>query len=116
MPVVSGKYKVTRLTPGSKTRVTFPLKFDKPKAKLELELEAPPKGITISGYDIKKREVCIDLAVDEKAVTASLSENLIVNVIVLRTQKNKADPTKTITRKTYSGVLPAIPIEVVASK
>lgn len=78
---------------------------------MELELSDPPEGITIDEVDWQDRMVTITLCSDAEKTKPGLRGNLIVNTFRRRTETNPEGRAREY--RSFMGVLPAIPFEVV---
>ncbi len=81
------------------------------QAEMELELSDPPEGIAIDEVDWQDRIVTITLHSDAERIEPGLRGNLIVNTFRRRTETNPEGRVREY--RSFMGVLPAIPFEVV---
>jgi hypothetical protein len=102
----------TRLTPG-KTSLVRLTGFRGPMAsKLQLELSAPPAGVSIGKVTPGARgAMTFELKADPAKAKTGARGNLIVNAFVMRAPRSR-DGKKRPPRRMSMGVLPAIPFEI----
>jgi hypothetical protein len=81
------------------------------QSQRQLELSDPPEGIVIASVAWQERIVTITLRADAEKAKPPLRGNLIANAFVNRTETNKEGKTREY--RSFMGVLPAIPFEVV---
>ncbi len=81
------------------------------QAEMELELSDPPEGIAIDDVDWQDRIVTITLHSNAERTEPGLRGNLIVNTFRRRTETNPEGRVREY--RSFMGVLPAIPFEVV---
>ena len=80
---------------------------------IQMQLNEPPKGISLRDVFIKPGSLTFLLEADGKAAKAGLKDNLIVEAFTER-DKVRKDGKKTGEKQRISlGVLPAIPVEIV---
>ena len=93
------------ITPGETVEVVWSNAWSRAKVKREfiLELDTPPKGLSVVESKADGRELITKLALDEEA--KSWSGNLIFKVFIEEKKKGKS-------RKLLVGYLPGIPCEI----
>lgn len=98
-----------RLVPGARATVRVRVPSGVWTQGVELELDDPPKGITLVGTEVQRGVASLIIGVDEKA--QPLRDNLIVGVY--RTPSGNARAGVQKLGRVQVGYLPALPIEVV---
>ncbi len=81
------------------------------QAEMQLELSDPPAGISVDKVAWIDRTVTITLRSNAESARPGLRGNLIANTFRKRTETNKEGKTREY--RSFMGVLPAIPFEVV---
>jgi len=101
-----------RLTPGKTTMVRLTGGRGPMASQIQLELSAPPAGVSIGKVTPGARgAMTFELKVDPAKAKPGAKGNLIVSAFIMRTPKSK-DGKKRPPRRTSMGVLPAIPFEI----
>lgn len=112
-PVELASEGPVRIPVGGTTQVRLKTPRHPKTREIELELNDPPKGISLQNVATVPGELTFQLTADGDAVQVGFADNLIVEAfteIVQATKDGKAAKQK---RRVSLGVLPAIPIEVV---
>ncbi len=92
--------------------VTFPA--NSRGDKISLELDQPPTGISIGEITQSRSSVTFELHADAALTPTDNVNNLIIVIIMEITRNSNNDKSKQETRRISLGVLPAIPIDIVA--
>jgi len=83
--------------------------------EIKLELDRPPDGLTLENVSVKSDGLAFQLKAEKDTVQGDFADNLIVEAFREYRPKNK-DGTLSNQKRRYSmGILPAIPIKVVAA-
>jgi hypothetical protein len=105
---------VLKLSPGKATTVRFTGYRIQAKAKIRLELDDPPPGVTIGKIKpstARTGGIEFVLTVDPSKAKPGTKGNLIVKASTVRSWKRK-DGKRSTSRTIPMGVLPAIPFEI----
>jgi len=101
-----------RLTPGKTTLVRLTGNKGRMALQLQLELSAPPAGVSIGKVTPGAQgAMTFELKADPAKAKPGARGNLIVKAFVMRAPRNK-DGKKRPPRRMPMGVLPAIPFEI----
>lgn len=79
-----------------------------------LQLREPPPGIRLASVERSTGGFALALHADADATTVGFADNLIVDVIAQTASPDRGGGAKGKTQRTVVGVLPALPVEVVA--
>jgi hypothetical protein len=83
--------------------------------EIKLELDRPPDGLTLENVSVKSDGLAFRLKAEKDTVQGDFTDNLIVEAFREYRPKNK-DGTLSNQKRRYSmGILPAIPIKVIAA-
>ena len=100
---------------GGKVQVMYKTSSSSSLGDIKLELNEPPKGVSLRDVSIKPGSLTFLLEADGKAVKPGLKDNLIVEAFTEK-DKTRKDGTKTGEKQRVPlGVLPAIPFSIVKS-
>ena len=94
----------------AQVRVRVPINRKLPK--IELELNEPPKGVTLQDVNVVPGGLTFQLKADGDGARAGYADNLIVEAFVESPAKNKTGKKTSQKRRVSLGVLPAIPFEI----
>jgi len=82
--------------------------------EMRLTLNEPPEGLTLHDVSVVPKGLAFQLKADKDAIPSGFANNLIVEVFREYTPKSKDGKPSNRKRRYRLGVLPAIPIEIVA--
>ena len=116
LPQIVGKLPL-RLNAGGSARVRIDIPKRSDLAKIFLELNEPPAGISIQDVKLANNRLTFRLKADRKTVQRGSGGNLIIEAFMERKQKKKSgkDAKKrgnSKPQKVSLGFLPAIPFEI----
>jgi len=112
-PIELASESPVRIPAGGSAEVRIKARRGSALKEMVLELKEPPKGVTLSDVTVVPEGLAFQLKADQETA-AGLADNLIVEVFretTPKAQEGKPAPKK---RRYSMGVLPAIPIEIVA--
>ena len=101
-----------RLSAIGTARVRFSLPKGGLTGQVKFELDAPPKGIAVKDVSSDNGEVELLLSAEFENPRSGMKGNLILNAFLETTAETKEG--KPTTQRSYLGMLPAVPFEVVA--
>ncbi len=102
-----------RLTAGFNNQIRIKTQRGKVLNEICLELNDPPKGVTLGDLTVLPNGLAFEVKVDKIAIEKSFTDNLIVEVFREWTPQAKDGQPAPTKQRTSLGVFPAIPIEVV---
>ncbi len=103
-----------KLPLGQSTRLLLLAKAPAAARQIQMALAQEIEGISIKKVQTEQDGIALQIKTDPKKVEPGLKGNLIVNLFVQRTARNrKSAKSKTTKRRVPVGTLPAIPFEVV---
>jgi hypothetical protein len=104
-----------RIPAGGSAEVRIKTRRGSTLKEMKLELRKPPEGITIGKVGVMKDGLTFQLNADKDAIKSDFADNLIVEAFREYRPKQK-DGTLLNQKRRYSmGILPAVPIKVVAA-
>ncbi len=112
-PVIAGSNMTVQVPVGGTVRVQVPRVGGPLARQVALELNDPPKGLTLDSYDMRLTGGTIVLKADTKAKPGTRG-NLIVDAFMVRQPGAGARPRQAQARRVPIGCLPAIPFEITA--
>ena len=80
---------------------------------IQLELNEPPKGVSLQGVTVVPEGLAFKLSADKDAIQSGFADNLIVEAFRESTPKQQEGKPAAAKRRTSMGIFPAIPIEIV---
>ncbi|OHB56148.1 MAG: hypothetical protein A2173_01125 [Planctomycetes bacterium RBG_13_44_8b] len=98
---------------GGSTQVLFKTQRSSILKEIQLELNEPPKGLTLHDVNVVPEGLEFQLKADKDAMQSGFADNLIIEVFrefTPRQQEGKPAPQK---RRASMGFFPAIPIKIV---
>jgi hypothetical protein len=81
--------------------------------EMQLELNEPPKGLTLHDVTVVPEGIAFRLEADKDALPIDFADNLIVEAFRESTPKQKNGKPANQKQRTSMGIFPAIPIEIV---
>ncbi|MBI4557537.1 MAG: hypothetical protein HY706_08140 [Candidatus Hydrogenedentes bacterium] len=109
---LAGNYPV-RISEGGTAEVRVRAPRSPMLAQVKLELDEPPKGLTLEGVQVAPEGLSFLLKADAGAAQSGLAGNLIVEAFVEKPNAPPDGKPSNQNRRVSLGVLPAIPFEVV---
>jgi hypothetical protein len=112
-PITLAGQSPIRIPAGGSTQVRIKTRQGAALKQMQLELDEPPEGLTLHGVSVIPEGLAFRLKADEDAFQSGFADNLIVEAFrefTPKQQEGKPAPQK---RRYSTGVLPAIPIEIV---
>jgi len=104
-----------RIPAGGSAEVRIKTRRGSTLKEMKLELRKPPEGVTIGKVGVIKDGLTFQLKAEKDAIQSGFADNLIVEAFREYRPKQK-DGTLSNQKRRYSmGILPAIPIKVVAA-
>ena len=113
-PIELASESPVRIVAGGSAEVRIKARRGAALKEMSLELREPPAGVTLADVTVLPDGLAFQLKADKEAAPAGLADNLIVEAFretTPKAQEGKPAPQK---RRYSMGVLPAIPIEIVA--
>jgi hypothetical protein len=113
-PIELASESPVRIVAGGSAEVRIKARRGAALKEMSLELREPPAGVTLANVTVLPDGLAFQLKADKEAAPAPLVDNLIVEAFretTPKAQEGKPAPQK---RRYSMGVLPAIPIEIVA--
>jgi hypothetical protein len=93
-------------------RVRFALPSGGLAGQVKIELDTPPKGIAVKDVSTDDGEVVLVIGAELEEPRSGMKGNLILNAFLETTAENSDG--KPTTARSYLGMLPAVPFEVIA--
>jgi len=113
-PVELAGGEPVRVPSGGSVRAVFKTRNRGLFKGMQLELNDPPKGVTLGKVTIVPAGLAFQVKADAKAVPVGFADNLIVEAFREYTPKAQPGKPAPAKRRSSMGVLAAVPIEIVA--
>ena len=105
-----------RITAGNSTEVRIKTRRGSALKEIKLELDRPPEGLTLENVNALPDGLAFRLKAEKDVVKSDFAGNLIIEAFREYRPKNKDGTYQNKTRRYSMGILPAVPIRVVAAK
>ena len=101
-----------RIPVGGAAEVRVKTRKRKVLQEMQLELIAPPEGVTIGDVSVVREGIAFQIKTDKEVMKSGFSGNLIIEAFREVERKNKAGRPTGQKRRVSMGFFPAIPIEI----
>jgi hypothetical protein len=105
-----------RIPAGGSAEVRIKTRRGSALKEMKLELNKPPKGLTLDNVSVIKDGFAFQLKADKETVLNDFAANLIIEAFREYRPKQKDGTLSKQTRRYSMGIFPAIPIKMVAAK
>ena len=105
-----------KIPAGGTAKVQLSVPYNKYADQTRFELSDPPEGVTLEKVSHSDDGMAFVLQSDAAKAKPGLKGNLIVNILISKSEPSPKDKKKKDQRSFSPGVLPAIPFEVVAAQ